>query len=187
MSITAIDRASALIAVDLQKGILGLTAVDDVARIVEHTSKLADAFHSADLPVVWVTAVQPPPGRAESPLPGGEPPAGFTDLDPRLPVFATDIFIPKRALSAFSNSGLATELARLGITQVVITGLATGMGVESAARSAYDAGFNVTIASDAVADPVPERAARSFEHVFPQIAETGTTDAVITALRSNLA
>lgn len=189
MSITSIDRDSALIAIDLQKGILGMAPAQDATRIVENTAILADAFHAAGLPVIWVTALGLPAGRAEAPRPGGgaAPGADFAELDARLPIAEMDLLVAKKALNAFASDDVTTHLAGQGTTQVVIAGLAAGMGVESTVRAAFDAGFNVAIASDAVTDPMPERGANSFEHVFPMIAETGTTAEVIAALRTALA
>ena len=45
-----------------------------------------------------------------------------------------------------------TTLRRRGVTQVVLTGVATSVGVESTARSAYDLGYNVTLVVDAMTD-----------------------------------
>lgn len=189
MSITIVDRDCALIAIDLQEGILGMAPEQEATRIVENTASLADAFHAAGLPVIWVTALGLPAGRTEAPRPGGgnAPGPGFAELDSRLPIATTDLSVAKEALNAFTSDDVTTHLAERGTTQVVITGLAAGMGVESTARAAFDAGFNVTIASDAVTDPLPERGANSFAHVFPLIAETGATVDVLAALRTALA
>jgi nicotinamidase-related amidase len=54
--------------------------------------------------------------------------------------------------------------------------------VESTARQAYEAGFNVTLAVDAMADPRPEAHAYSLRNVFPRLGETGTTQAIIDLL-----
>ena len=69
-----------------------------------------------------------------------------------------------------------------GVTQVVITGVATGSGVESTARQAYELGFNVTLAVDAMIDRRPDAHDHSVRSVFPRLGETGSTDAVIALL-----
>ena len=43
-------------------------------------------------------------------------------------------------------------LRRRGVTQIVLAGVATSIGVESTARSAYDLGYNVTLVLDAMTD-----------------------------------
>jgi nicotinamidase-related amidase len=40
----------------------------------------------------------------------------------------------KRTWEAFTNTGLEAHLKNLGVTQVVIAGIATSLGVESTAR-----------------------------------------------------
>ena len=68
------------------------------------------------------------------------------------------------------------------VTQVVITGVATGTGVESTARPAYEQGFNVTLAIDAMTDLCTEAHTYSVTHVFPRRGETGTTQQIIDLL-----
>ena len=70
----------------------------------------------------------------------------------------------------------------MGITQVVVAGVSTCTGVESTARQAYELGFNVTLATDAMMDPRPEAHAYSLGQVFPRLGETGSTDEVIALL-----
>lgn len=71
--------------------------------------------------------------------------------------------------------------------QVVITGVATGTGVEATARQAYEAGFNVTLATDAMTDARPEAHAYSLARVFPRLGETATTQEIITLLEARSA
>lgn len=56
------------------------------------------------------------------------------------------------------------------------------MGVESTARQAFEHGYNVTIAADAITDLNAEAHARSLEWVFPMLGEVGTTDDIIALL-----
>lgn len=65
---------------------------------------------------------------------------------------------------------------------MVICGIATGAGVESTARSAYDEGFGVVVVSDASVDPNPDRHALSLEHALPALGLVGTTAEVLAAL-----
>jgi nicotinamidase-related amidase len=69
-----------------------------------------------------------------------------------------------------------------GVTQVVITGVATGTGVEATARQAYEQGFNVTLAIDAMTDLRPEAHEYSVTKVFPRLGETGSTQQIIDLL-----
>jgi nicotinamidase-related amidase len=55
--------------------------------------------------------------------------------------------------------------------------------VESTARAAYDAGYSVTIPTDAVTESSAERGRLSLSLTLPAIPETGTTDDFLAALR----
>ncbi len=57
----------------------------------------------------------------------------------------------------------------------MVAGVATATGVESTARQAYEQGFNVTLAIDAMTDMRPEAHDYSIAQVFPRLGETGTT------------
>lgn len=183
MSITSVARPVALIAVDLQLGILAAARPADAARIVAATSALAEACHERGYPVVWVRALGLPPGRTERPMPDDEPPADFAEFDERLPIGPDDLVIAKRALSAFTVPELEPALASAEVSDVVVTGIATGMGVESTARGAYDAGYSVIVARDAVTDPYAVRGEHSLTHVIPGIGQVGTTAEILSALR----
>ena len=73
--------------------------------------------------------------------------------------------------------------AQRGVTQVVLTGVATSAGVESTARSAYDLGYNVTLVVDAMTDRDADAHRHSVEKIFPRLGETATTDDVLKLLR----
>jgi nicotinamidase-related amidase len=67
----------------------------------------------------------------------------------------------------------------LRVTQVVIVGVATSNGVEVTARQAYELGFNVTLATDAMTDARDGAHAYSVTQVFPRIGETGAAQEII--------
>jgi nicotinamidase-related amidase len=69
-----------------------------------------------------------------------------------------------------------------GVTQVFLTGIATGSGVESTARSAYDYGYNVVFVVDAMTDRNADIHRHCIETVFPKLGETDTTDNVLKLL-----
>jgi nicotinamidase-related amidase len=73
-------------------------------------------------------------------------------------------------------------LKQNGVTQVVITGVATGSGVESTARHAHELGFNVALAVDAMTDTDADIHHNSVTRVFPKMAETGTTQQFLNLL-----
>ncbi len=93
----------------------------------------------------------------------------------------------KRTWGAFTKTDLEKYLKRLGVTQVVIAGIATSIGVESTARHAYEYGFNVTLAVDAMTDLSAEAHTNSITWIFPRLGETGTTQEIIALLDSTRA
>ena len=64
----------------------------------------------------------------------------------------------------------------------MLAGIATSMGVESTARQAFEHGYNVTIAVDAVTDLNADAHARSLDRIFPMLGELGTTDEILSLL-----
>ena len=182
MALTTLDPHTALIIVDLQKGIISLPVVHAIGDIIERARALADAFHARGLPVVLVNVAGGAPGRTEQPRQTGPRPEGWTDLIPELNQQPGDIVVTKRTWGAFASTDLETQLNRLGVTQVVIAGVATGTGVEATARQAYEQGFNVTLAIDAMTDMRPEAHDYSIANVFPRLGETGTTQNIIDLL-----
>lgn len=185
MTVTVIDKAAALIVVDLQQGIVAVPLAHPVAGVIGNSVALLEAFRARGLPVVLVNVGGAPPGRTDV-NPGGSAQRtvteGWTDLIPELGQQPGDITVTKHARSSFSGTGLADTLHGLGVTQVIITGIATSSGVESTARDAHEHGFNVTLPTDAMSDTALARHEHCVARVFPRIAETGSTAEVLAAL-----
>ncbi len=182
MTISMLDDKTALLVVDLQKGIVGLPTAHPIADVVSHATKLTDAFRRHDLPVVLINVDGGAPGRAEQSRRVSEFPAGWTDLIPELNRQPSDHLVTKRTWGAFTNTDLERHLRQLGVTQVVIAGVATSVGVESTARYANELGFNVTLAVDAMTDMNAEAHHNSLTRIFPKLGETGTTQQIVDLL-----
>ena len=179
MAVTLLDPNTALIIVDLQKGIAEYPFIHPIGAVVERSRALLDAFRERGMPVVLVNVTGFAPGRTERPRRSDVFPPGWADLLPELDQQPGDIGVTKRTWGAFASTDLETQLKALGVTQVVITGVATGTGVESTARQAYEAGFNVTLAVDAMTDANAEAHHYSLNQVFPKLGETGTAQEII--------
>jgi nicotinamidase-related amidase len=182
MTVTILDPKTALIVIDLQQGIVSLPTVHPIGDVVKNASALADEFRRHGLPVVLVNVDGGAPGRTEQPRRTAAFPAGWTDLIPELNQQPSDIVVTKRTWGAFASTNLEAQLKALDVTQVVVVGVATGTGVEATARQAYEQGFNVTLAIDAMTDIRPEAHDYSLAHVFPRLGETGTTQEIIDLL-----
>lgn len=179
MAVTLLDPNTALIIVDLQKGIAEYPFIHPIGGVVERSRALLDAFRERGMPVVLVNVTGFAPGRTERPRRSDVFPPGWADLLPELDQQPGDIGVTKRTWGAFASTDLEAQLKALGVTQVVITGVATGTGVESTARQAYEAGFNVTLAVDAMTDANAEAHHYSLNQVFPKLGETGTAQEII--------
>ncbi|WP_328536921.1 isochorismatase family protein [Streptomyces sp. NBC_00344] len=182
MTATTLDPKTALILVDLQKGIVGLPTVHPAADVIERAAELAEAFRAHDLPVVLVRVTGGAPGRNEAPARQGTPPADWAELVPELNRQDSDIVVTKQTWGAFYGTDLDMQLRRRGITQVVVGGIATAIGVEATARSAQERGYHVTVATDAVTDLDTETHRNAVERIFPRLGETDTTAAIIKLL-----
>ncbi|KZV15047.1 hypothetical protein F511_08105 [Dorcoceras hygrometricum] len=112
----------------------------------------------------------------------GELPADWAELVPELDAQAGDHLVTKRTWGAFAHTDLHEHLQKLGVTQVVIVGVATSIGVESTARQAYELGYNVTLATDAMTDMNADAHENSVARIFPRLGETGSTADVIALL-----
>jgi nicotinamidase-related amidase len=182
MPVTAIDDSTALIVVDLQKGIVNSPFIHPISGVIERSRALIDAFRGHGLPVVLVNVAGGSPGRTEQPRRHAALPEGFTELLPELNRQPGDIVVTKRTWGAFASADLESQLRAKGVTQVVLAGVATATGVEATARQAYERGFNVALAIDAMTDTRPEAHAYSLAHVFPRLGETGTAREIIALL-----
>jgi len=188
VALTTLDPKTALVVIDLQNAVVALPGTPlSTAEVVARSVELADAFRKQHLPVVLVrvdtTADDSLPGRTELIRPaGGPPPEGATQIVAELAGHPEDIVVVKRNWGAFYGTDLDLHLRRRGITQVVFTGVATSIGVESSARAAYEHGYNVTLATDAMTDLNAEAHKNSLEWIFPRLGESGTTAEVLELL-----
>jgi nicotinamidase-related amidase len=80
MTVTTLDPKTALVVIDLQKGIVSRPTVHPVAEVVKHASALAAAFRRHGLPVVLVNVAGVASGRTEQARSRG----GITRIFPRL-------------------------------------------------------------------------------------------------------
>jgi nicotinamidase-related amidase len=184
MPITQIDDRSALVVIDLQKGVAGMPAAHPMNEIVGRTAELAKAFRAKGLPVVLVNVTGVPPGRTDTPRPAFSLPSDWAELVPELEPQPEDHRVSKQRWGAFLGTNLDEFLRGRGITQIVLTGVATSIGVESTARSAYDLGYNVALVVDAMTDRSEAAHLYCMDKIFPRLGETDTTASVLRLLKS---
>ncbi len=187
MALTTLDPKTALIVIDLQKGIVALPAVHPMADVIKKAGALTDAFRKHGLPIVLVNVAGGAPGRTEQVRNLAGLPADWAELIPELNRQPDDHTVTKKTWGAFTNTDLDAYLKAQGVTQVVIIGVATSIGVESTARYAYEQGFNVAIAIDAMTDMNADAHANSVARIFPKLGETGTTQDIVALLEKRSA
>ena len=186
MAITILDSTPALVVIDLQKGIVGAATVHPADVVVARAAKLARAFRERRLPVVLVNVAGRPPGRTEASGPKLTPTADWAEIVPELQPQASDRKLTKKCPGAFLGTLLDDYLKSRGVTQVVLAGIATSVGVESTARNAFDLGYNVLLVTDAMTDRDLDSHRHSIEKVFPRLGERATTLEVLNLLNDRV-
>jgi nicotinamidase-related amidase len=183
MPLTKLDTTAALVVIDLQKGIVGLPTVHPAGEIMGRAAQLARAFRWRGLPVVLVNVSGRAPGRTDAGAPKLSFPPDWTELVPELEQQSSDYIVTKQRAGAFIGTSLDETLRQRSVTQVFLTGVATSLGVESTARSAYDLGYNVVLVVDAMTDRDADAHRHSVEKIFPRLGETAKTDDVLKQLK----
>lgn len=183
MPVTALDPKTALLVVDLQKGIVSLPAAHPIAGVIARASTLAAAFREQGLPVVLVNVAGAPAVRTERQRGHHTLPEGWTDLIPELNRQPQDHIVTKYTPGAFTKTDLEAYLQGCGVTQIVMAGVATSNGVEVTARQAYELGFNIAFAVDAMTDADADAHTYAVTRVFPKIGETATADEIVSILK----
>lgn len=196
--ITTLDTKTALVQIDMQRGIVSGDKAHPTQPIIDNIARLQTAFRQAGLPVV-IVHVEPIGSPASvvrserNQFPKDE--AGqqqmltqmqtnhFFDIVEPLTPQPGDVTITKETWNAFFNTPLHDELQQRGITGIVLCGISTSIGVEGTARSANERGYNISFATDAMTDNALDAHNYSVKYIFPRIGELGTTDEIITKLK----
>jgi len=182
MPLTAIDPVTALVVIDLQKGIATGNLAHPPAEVVARSAALAAAFRAKGLPVILVNVDNPTPRRTDSGPMKFDPPADWAEIVPEMDARPTDLRVTKSTFGAFIGTSLNDDLQARGVTQIVICGISTSIGVESTARSAYDLRYNITFVTDAMTDRVAAAHENSVGIIFPRLGETTTTSELLAKL-----
>jgi nicotinamidase-related amidase len=64
------------------------------------------------------------------------------------------------------------------VRTIVLGGIATSIGVESTARSAWEHGYDLVICEDLCADLKAETHAVSLKHIFPRLSRVVNSEAI---------
>jgi nicotinamidase-related amidase len=170
---------TALVLIDLQKGIVGRPLAPHSGPDVLKTAiELAQRFRRAGAPVILVNVGWSPDAKdalrqpVDQPmqLPPGGFPADFMELADGL-AQPGDLRITKRQWGAFHGTELDLQLRRRGIQTIVLGGISTNIGVESTARQAWEYGYAIVLAEDATTTQSAEMHAFAVKTIFPRVSK----------------
>ncbi|HEX3797055.1 MAG TPA: hydrolase [Verrucomicrobiae bacterium] len=170
-------ETTALVLIDLQKGVVARECVPYTSEQVIETAKaLAEKFRKAGATVVLVNvawssdfkdALRQPVDKP-MPIPPGGFPANFGELVEGL-AKPGDVLVTKRQWGAFYGTELDLQLRRRGVETMVLAGISTNIGVESTARQAWELGYALVLAEDATSGASAAMHAFAMENIFPRI------------------
>jgi len=188
-SITIDKQRTALVVIDLQKGIVGMpTEPHPAALVTGNAAKLAEAFRKDHMPVFLVRVTPSADGKdalhppSDSTMQIGARPPDWAQIVPDLGPAPSDFVITKRQWGAFTGTELDLQLRRRTINTIVLCGISTNIGVESTARFAFELGYQQIIAEDACAARSGEEHEHSMKTIFPRLARIRKTEDILAAL-----
>ena len=93
-----------------------------------------------------------------------------------------DVVILKRQWGAFYGTDLDLQLRRRGIDTIVLCGISTVFGVESTARFAYEYGYQIIFAENAMSARSDEEHYAAINFIFKRIGRVRKTDEILKAI-----
>jgi nicotinamidase-related amidase len=184
-------RKTALVLIDVQKGILSLPLTPhSAATVAANSALLARRIAAAGGTIVLVRVtfsdgfVDAPPREVDVPLavPSGGLPADWAEFAPDLAEIRPDVVITKRQWSAFHGTELDLQLRRRGIDTIVLGGVATNFGVESTARDGWQHNYAVIVAADASSSLGDGLHQFALEKTLPRVSKVRTVEQILAAL-----
>lgn len=185
-------KETALVIIDLQKGIAGREGFQpySAAEIIEKNEKLVAKFANTEALIVFVHVKNYGP-EAMKPVTDGTPmvtgtlPDDFSDF-----VIGTAydknvtnvIHVTKHNWGAFHGTDLDVQLRRRGIKNIILTGIATTIGVDTTAREAAQHGYEIVTVSDAMTDFNGELNEAIIKNIFPRLSKVRTTEEILTEI-----
>jgi nicotinamidase-related amidase len=182
-------RTTALVIIDLQRGIVGRqTAPHGAPQVVEKARRLADRCRESGATVVLVRVAYAADGRDRLRQPVDAAPwstavgPDWSEIVPELGPKPGDLVVTKRQWGAFYGTELDLLLRRRGVRTIVLGGISTNFGVESTARDAWERGYELVFAEDAMAAMASEAHQFAVTQIFPRLGRVRSTEDVLQAL-----
>lgn len=189
MPLTLDPATTALVLIDLQRGIAGgATAPHSAGHVIARAADLARRFRERGALVILVRVDPGPRGELfprvttdveRKPM---APSKDWTLIVPELGPEAEDVVVTKHQPNAFYGTDLEVQLRRRGMRTIVLGGISTNVGVESTARAAFERGFEQVFVEDAMAAREADLHEHAVRRFFPTIGRVRTTRDVLDAL-----
>ena len=190
-AISVTPATTALVLIDLQRGITGGTTVPHAASlVVQNAAKLVQACREAGVLVIFVRVDVGPDGvlfprvSSDIPRPPFKPGPDWAELAPELGAGEGDVVVTKHQPNAFFGTDLEIQLSRRGIRTVILGGISTNIGVESTARAAQERGYDQIFVEDAMAARETDLHEFPVRRFFPTIGRVRSTADVVAALNA---
>ena len=178
------EQKTALLVMDMQSGIL--SRLPDATTVLSKATKAIAVARQKEISIIYVV-VGFRKGAPEINLNNkifAEAKNRFSTVNmqeymaihPDLAPQAGEIIVVKRRISAFAGSDLEVLLRSLGISHMVLTGIATSGVVLSTLREAADKDYQLTVLADACGDADEEVHRVLTTKVFPRQADVLTVD-----------
>ena len=170
---------TALLIMDIQTRIVGM--ISDPTLLIKNLQKAIEYAHTNSIPVIYIAVQFRPDFPEVSPnnksfsaikknvAAFGDPKA--MDIYEKVKPQKDDIVVVKKRVSAFTGSDLEVVLRSLGVSHLVLTGIATSGVVLSTLREAADKDYQLTVLSDCCADADDEVHTVLTTKVFPRQAD----------------
>jgi nicotinamidase-related amidase len=189
MEFTLSPERTALVVIDLQKGIVGLNgAPNDTKTVVTQSAKLADAFRRAGGFVVLVNVASRDGKDMLQPITDAGPqantplrPKDWSELVSEIGPKENDHLVTKHQWGAFFGTDLDLQLRRRGIDTIVLCGISTNIGVETTAREAFQHSYQQIFAVDAMTSLTKDEHEHTIKYIFPRMGRIRTTEEIIKA------
>ena len=165
-------KGAALLLVDLQNSFFhasGQNYYPESANVLPALHRLLDSARKAQRPVIFVAERHRPgvPDFEQAKLPAhcvdGEFDSGL--VDGFSPIGPTELFVPKRRMSAFQATDLDLLLRELNVGTLVIGGVKANVCVRATVQDGFSLGYRCHVVRDAVNSNRPHLADASLEDI----------------------
>lgn len=182
---------TALVVIDLQNGIIARECEPYTSReVVQQAAKLVDAFRKNGGFVALVRVATSdgkdmlnPKTDQPASMNQVERPVDYSEIVPEIDVQPSDHVVTKHQWGAFYGTDLDLEFRRRGITTIVLCGIATGIGVDTTAREAFQHGYHQIFASDAMTGLSKQEHDYVLSYIFPRMGRIRTTEQILAAAK----